>query len=472
MSSHRRLWQIHPPEKTRNARLPRVLVIGAGMAGLVAARILHDSGFPVIVLEARNRPGGRIWTDTSTGIPCDLGATWIHGLKNNPLKLWCDRIGVRYAIWPRRDPLFYEHKRIVGAFNQLLIELGQKAFRESIKALGIIARLHGRHLIGLNGDTPLSTIFAQIQRGNNLPEHLRRFIYWCKGIVEAIEGGPLQNISLREWNPLEYCQKSAIIPQGMSILIDDALNDLQIEYNQVVKRIFYGSGGVRVETNKETWEGEVALITVPLGVLQRHTITFDPPLPMEKIKAIETIGYGNGFVLDKIVIRFQKRFWTQNGDRMGWLPDCEANRGKFSFWIDHDPAGIEPILGGYASSDWAARADVEKSDDEMCHASWETLNEMFGPGVPKPENYVISRWLQDPYARGAYSYGSLKSTKHHRVILAEPVINRLYFAGEACHPTHYGTVHGALETGEKAAQKIHNDFCGCNTVIATMPWHM
>src|SRR5215475_8064292 len=72
----------------------RVLVIGAGMAGLVAARLLHDSGFNVTLLEARNRLGGRTWTDNSLGAPLDLGGSWVHGIEGNPLALWCDKLGI------------------------------------------------------------------------------------------------------------------------------------------------------------------------------------------------------------------------------------------------------------------------------------------------------------------------------------------------------------------------------------------
>src|SRR5690349_21460139 len=80
---------------TAAGRAERVIVVGAGMAGLVAARLLHDSGFAVTVLEARKRIGGRTWTNDSLGAPVDLGGSWVHGVDGNPLALWCDKLGVR-----------------------------------------------------------------------------------------------------------------------------------------------------------------------------------------------------------------------------------------------------------------------------------------------------------------------------------------------------------------------------------------
>ncbi len=471
MNNYNGLWTIHPYDNFSKALLPRVIVIGAGIAGLVAARILKDSGFPVIVLEARNRLGGRIWTDNSLGFPSDLGATWIHGIKDNPLTKWCEKSGFQYIVWPKRPPIFYERKKIIGSFNQLLLELGKYSFPSGLNAVGTVIKLRGRHVIGLNGDIPLYKIFEQLKNNNHMPEHLKRFIYWCECITEAIEGGPLTKISLCEWNPLEYYQKSAILPIGMEVFITNAAKGLDIKLNRIVKAISYGSEGVCVETNHEIFTGDIALVTVPLGVLKRNSIKFSPSLPSRKIKAIENIGYGDGFVLNKIIARFPKRFWAKNGDRMGWLPDKEENRGKFSFWIDHDPINGEPVIGGYASSDWAVKAEKEKTDYELCEVSVEILNEMFGPECPQPLGFVVSRWFTDPFSCGSYSYGSLKSSGHDRRALFEPVAKKIYFAGEACHTRDYGTVHGALETGEAAAIKIHEDHCGCKKKLHQLPWH-
>lgn len=468
MSDKSDKWTIH--DRNCSTRLPSVIVVGAGMAGAVCARILHDSGFRVILLEARNRPGGRIWTDRQTGLPCDLGATWIHGVKNNPLTKWCDSRGFHYVVWPKRDPLFYEQGRIAGSFHELFIKLLRELFPSGFLALGKKLSLQGRHLIGLNGDMPLADWFSVLRGRRVLPQILQRFLYWCEGIIEAIEGGSLAKISLAEWNPIEYHQKSAVLLEGMDVFIEDALKGLEVHYNQVVKTIAYGNSGVSVLTSSDKWDADVVVVTVPLGVLKAGSIVFDPPLPKRKVQAIERIGYGDDCVLDKIVLRFPKRFWMKNGDRMGWLPDCEENRGRFSFWIDHDPARDIPVLGGYASSRWAAWADLELSDEEITSAACESLKAMFGPFDVMPDVTVISRWLSDPYSRGSYSYCDYRSSKKDRVVLAEPVMDRVYFAGEACHPRDYGTVHGALKSGERTAMLIHEKFCPCRVHPSGIPW--
>src|SRR5690348_4391288 len=101
-------WSLHEIDPLPGRALPRVLVIGAGMAGLVAARLLHDSHFPVTVLEARDRLGGRLWTDESLGVPCDLGGSWIHGADDNPLTNWCASLGIQLAYTPDEDRFMYE----------------------------------------------------------------------------------------------------------------------------------------------------------------------------------------------------------------------------------------------------------------------------------------------------------------------------------------------------------------------------
>ncbi|SFM47963.1 flavin monoamine oxidase family protein [Thermodesulforhabdus norvegica] len=461
-------WTIH--RRSPSADLPSVIVVGAGMAGAVCARILHDSGFRVTVLEARNRPGGRIWTDRQAGLPCDLGATWIHGVKNNPLTRWCDSRGFHYVVWPKRDPLFYERGGVVGSFHGLFMKLARELFPSGVLALGTKLRIQCRHFIGLDGDVPLADWFVTLRGRKPLPEILQRFLYWCEGIIEAIEGGTLARISLAEWNPMEYHQKSAVLLEGMDVFIRDALTGIDVHYNQTVKTIGYGNNGVSVVTASDRWNADVVVVTVPLGVLKAGSIVFDPPLPNWKVRAIERIGYADDCVLNKVVLRFPRRFWMKNGDRMGWLPDREEHRGRFSFWIDHDPARDAPVLGGYASSFWAARADRELSDDEIVRAACESLKEMFGPFDFVPDVAVISRWLTDPYSRGSYSYCDYRSSKEDRVLLARPLLDRVYFAGEACHTRDYGTVHGALESGESAAMMIHKRFCGCEVSFSGIPW--
>src|SRR4051794_16141736 len=100
-------WSLQAETISSTRPLPRVLVIGAGMAGLVAARLLYDSGFAVTVLEARNRLGGRLWTDESLGVPCDLGGSWIHGADTNPLTNWCATLGIALAYTPDENRFVY-----------------------------------------------------------------------------------------------------------------------------------------------------------------------------------------------------------------------------------------------------------------------------------------------------------------------------------------------------------------------------
>ena len=101
-------WNLPVAQTQPDRRLPRVVVVGAGMAGVVAARLLHDAGCQVTVVEANGRLGGRIWTDERLGAPCDLGASWIHGADDNPLSRWCEALGIPLAITSDETRFIYE----------------------------------------------------------------------------------------------------------------------------------------------------------------------------------------------------------------------------------------------------------------------------------------------------------------------------------------------------------------------------
>lgn len=447
-----------------------VIVIGAGMAGLVAARLLHDSGCAVTMLEARDRLGGRIWTDQRLGAPCDLGASWVHGADNNPLADWCGALGIGLAVTS-------EETRFVFANGQFRAEgeVLARAWRSRLFANRAIQRHSARVQRELDaGRVPqvsLANALEPLLTSRRLRPLDQRVLAWRVSMAEGVQGAPADQLDLREWFPKEVSMVNALPRGGYSQLINDAAQGLSIRTNEPVECISYDGTGVTVLTSANRHRADVALITVPLALLTSGKVRFDPALPPTKSDAIARIGYGGDGSLNKLVLRFPYVFWAENRNRFLALLDEPTRRGIFTSWISLWPVVQQPILMSFTDGYTGANFDRHGTEEEVLQQGMKTLRRMFGPTVPDPVDYVFTRWLSDPWAMGSYSYPAVGNRSEDRVIYAEPVNERLYFAGEATHLTHYGTVHAALESGEKAAKQIAETHLQLPNTAFTPPWH-
>jgi polyamine oxidase len=463
-------WAQNLGQTTANQSPVTVIVIGAGMAGLVAARLLHDSGCHVIVLEARNRLGGRIWTDARLGAPCDLGASWVHGADNNPLTAWCRALGIGLAITS-------EETRFVFAGGQFQAEgkVLDRAWRGQLYAKRAIQRLSARVqrdlAAGRTPHTSLADALEPLLTSRRLRPLDQQVLAWRVAMAEGVQGAPADQLDLREWFPKEVAMVNALPRGGYSQLTNDAARGLTIHLNQPVQGIRYNATGVTVTTTENSYHADVALITVPLGILKSEKVAFDPPLPPAKTQAIARIGYGGDGVLNKLILRFPHIFWAENRNRFLALLDEPTRRGIFTSWISLWPIVQQPILMSFTDGYTGANFDRNGADEEVLQQGMSTLRRMFGLTVPEPIDFVFTRWLSDPWAMGSYSYPAVGNSSTDRVIYAEPVNQRLYFAGEATHLTHYGTVHAALESGEKAAWQIAETHLHVPSAAFSPPWH-
>lgn len=446
-----------------------VIVIGAGMAGLVAARLLHDSGCQVTVLEARNRLGGRIWTDQRWGVPCDLGASWVHGANDNALSNWCHTLGIELAVTS-------EETRFVVANGNFQEEahVQERAWRSRLYANRAIKRHSARLQRELdNGRTPsvsLADALEPLLTSRRLRPLDRRVLAWRVSMAEGVQGAPADQLDLREWFPKEIAMVNAMPRGGYTQLINDAAQGLTIHCNQPVETIHYDEFGVTVTTSNGSYQANAAVITVPLGILRTGKLQFDPPLPPAKSQAIARIGYGGDGVLNKLLLRFPYVFWPETRNRFLSLLAEPDRRGIFTSWISLTPMVQEPILMTFTDGHTGANFDRMVADEEVLKHAFFTLQRMFGPSVPEPIDYVFTRWLSDTWALGSYSYPAVGNNSQDRLTYAEPVEERLYFAGEATHLTHYGTVHAALEAGEKAARQIAQRHLNLPSTAFTPPW--
>ena len=219
--------------------------------------------------------------------------------------------------------------------------------------------------------------------------------------------------------------------------------------------------GVDVHTNAGTIQARAVVVTVPLGVLKRGTISFEPCLPDPHERAIDRLGMGT---LSKTFLRFREPFWPV---RMDWQEYLGPQHGAWAEWFSMAKAG-PPVLLCFHGGDrarWIERADPRVVRDHAMHV----LRTMFGRRIPEPVAHLTTGWSQDPFTFGSYSTNAVGSTRADRAALGKPVDGRLFFAGEATEPDYSSTVHGAYLTGARRrpgprrARAIVHDAC----VVAT-----
>ena len=447
----------------------RVVVVGAGMAGLVAARLLHDSGLAVTVLEARARLGGRVWTDSSLGAPLDLGGSWVHGVDGNPLTLWCEKVGVD-LVESQGDRLLIDKRATAPTRERQRqrVRLGRAAFRTAMEW----ASWKSKAMARVRGPRSVSVKEAvdPLLHASWLPEIDRLVIATFIEGSEGVQGAPYEAIAAEEWWPVEGLDRNAQPKGGFLPLVEDAARALDVRFNAPVQRVSWSASAVTaILQGGEKIEAERAVITVPLGLLRAGLPAFDPLPPEEQRQAIGRLGYGAG-ILGKIYLRFPRRFWPDQPKWFGRLPDAPDQRGTFNTWVSHHHETGLPILLSFANGATAARMDRAATDPEVVEVAMSSLRKMFGDDIPEPEAVAYPRWLSDPWSRGGYTYPGVGSAAEDREVHARPLGDRVFFAGEATEPVEYGTVHAALWSAEQTAEALFQKVTGQTPSRENRPW--
>lgn len=448
----------------------RVIVVGAGMAGLVAARLLHDSGFAVTVLEARDRIGGRTWTDDRVGAPVDLGGSWVHGVAGNPLTLWCDKLGVR-LISSEADRLIIDERASAKTrtTQRRKAFMGVAAFNTAIA----FASWKSKFLTNVRGPRSVSVRDAvePLLHASWLPEVDRLVVATFVEGSEGVNGSVWDQLSAEEWFPTEGLDGNAQPKGGFKTLIGDATRGLDIRLGAPASALAWNAGGVVATlASGERLSADRAVITLPVGLLRDGRFRLDPLPPPEQQSAIGRLGYGAG-VLAKIYLRFPHQFWPDKSKWFGRLPDAPDRRGTFNTFVSHVEETGLPILLSFANGHAAVRYDRELDDEEVKQVALGSLRKMFGHNkVPEPEAFVFPRWLSDPWTMGGYSYPAIGSPPEDHHDHARPLGNRVFFAGEATEPVEYGTVHAALWSAEQTAEAVFRVATGTDASRDMRPW--
>lgn len=422
----------------RHARAGRsdtadVLVVGAGLAGLACAQELRRKGHRVIVLEARDRLGGRVWTDISLGLPVDLGASWLHGLADNPLTdLARDRLGLRLVTTDYSDCItFAADGRPWTSARSQATEAWIEAVLDRLERSGAAHPLAQALPINLSSDQRLAlTVTVEHELGADLDE--------IKAGMPMGDG----NGELRGGD--------ALLPSGFGPLLEALSRGLDVRLGQRVQLIRQERGasgaGVMVETDRGRFRAARLCCTLPLGVLKKGFVQFDPPLPPAKQQAIERIGMG---VLNKLYLIFPHVFWgNQTLIRLQ-----HPSSGLWAEWLNLAPLLGHPVLVGFNAGGVARRLE-RWSDAEIVASALNALRRCYGTAaVPEPSSYRCSRWGADPYSCGSYSFPRPGMTDHDRRNLAA-AWGMLVFAGEATSYDFPATLQGAYTTGIQAAAQL------------------
>ena len=525
------------------------------MAGLAAARSLMQMGHGVVVVEGRDRAGGRVWTRRMCGVHPETGAALeavgemggsiLTGADGNPLSILARQLDLTWHTIRDTCPLYTEggapmdpsiDARVTREHEALLNRLGVEreamdndAAKNTASLGESLDRLWRERNLppGLAPQTPApnsSTATADWMGNGELASSDKSkasvdiaasatsaaetdMYHWYNANLEFANSAALATVSLGQWDQddeYEFKGDHVFVPGGNGRLIAALARDVPVFYNHAVTEVTYemdrerdggkgevydkqavirgeagderregGGGGAsgskenepsrQVEVlcaNGESFVADAVLVTVPLGVLKRGCIAFNPPLPSAKRQSIANLGFG---VLNKVVLLFPHVFWDTGHDTFGYVNTRDASR-RGRYFMFYNYAGISggavlvALVAGDAALEFETAGDAEGVAGAMA-----VLREIFTPqgvAVPDPVDSACVRWGSDPFAFGSYSSVSVDATGEDYDVLAEPVGAQLHFAGEATWRMHPATMHGAFLSGLREAARISDSLAG------------
>lgn len=401
---------------------PDVIVIGAGAAGLACANRLSKAGLRVVCLEARDRIGGRICT-THDEFPVEFGAEFVHG----------------------RPPQILELVPVEECGGRMIRVWGGQVMEEEESEGGPV--LEDVKRAGASG--PDESLQHFLDRSDYSEEHRQE----ATGFAEGFNAARKEELSIASLAKDMIAgdqidgDRSFRVRGGYDVLLR-ALGGSDVRLGAVVESISWKAGDCRVGlAGGEALQAGRVVVTVPLGVLQAGAIRFAPE-PTEILAAARALRFGQAY---RVTLRFARAFWEdQPGLRdAGFIISDEP---VFPVWWTRAPSR-EPVLTGWSAGP-KADALIGLPAAQVIAQALSSIERIIGAKKPEVTGQWFHDWQSDPFARGAYSWvpaGALPA----RGVLSTPVEKTLYFAGEATDLLGYGgTVHGAMESGYRAARQI------------------
>jgi monoamine oxidase len=399
-----------------------VAIIGAGAAGLGAANALKDSGLSVMALEARDRLGGRAWTvQAAPDVVFDVGCGWLHSADKNPFVAIAAQLNfeVDRSLPPWGERAFgdvfpqaerYEFIKALDAFYER-IEAAAESGRDSA--------------------------------GNLYLEPGNRWNPMIDAISTYVNGCELDQVSIFDFDAYEDTEINWRVRRGYGALIAAFGAPCPVALNCNVTRIDHSGPRLLIETSQGTLSAAKVIVTVSTNLIAGEAIRFSPALP-EKIDAAAGLPLG---IADKVTLALDHaEQFPKDGNLRG--PTMRTKMGTFHL----RPFG-QPCIEGYFGGSFARELEDAGAGAFAAHSIDEIAAMLGNDFRRKLKPLAESRWAHDPFALGSYSH-ALPGHAGDRAILAAPIDQRLFFAGEATSPNFFSTAHGALESGQRAAREV------------------
>lgn len=400
---------------------PDVLVIGAGAAGLAAARTLVAAGVRTTVVEARDRAGGRGWTaKVGPATPVDLGCGWLHSAETNPLVPMAESLGktIDRAAAPWQKP----------ADPRSFPSEDQREFRDAWAAF--YDRLDAAALS--SPDRPASDFLEPGNRWNGLLNAGSTFINGVElGVLSVVDFGRYADTGVN-WR----------VPDGFGALMARIGEGLPIMFGCAATKIDHTGKKIRVETRRGVVRAGAVIVTVPTTLIARETLAFDPRLP-EKIRAAQALPLG---LADKLFLA------VENAEDLPFEARIYGRKDRAEIAGYHLRPFGQPLIECYFGGQFARDLEAGGMEAFASFAIGE-IADVFGGAIRKRLTAVAcSAWASDPWALGSYSHARI-GCSDERSVLAAPVDGRIFFAGEATSRHDFSTAHGAWRTGLAAARE-------------------
>jgi monoamine oxidase len=416
-----------PPGPRPEAERYDVVVVGAGLSGLAAAKQLTAAGRSVLVLEATARIGGRALTNTTAfAVPVDEGGAWLHAVDTNPLTAIVDGMGLSRVGTVLDAPFF------VGDRPATPEEIGQlDETSERVEQAMLVAAEQGRDA-AVSDFLPPGAPFRELVGANIGP---------LESGAEVEDTSSLEAI-------LFEAGDDDFVAEGIGTFVERFGRDVPVRLSSPVTRIAYRDAEVRVDTPKASYSARRAVVTVSTGVLAAGKIAFDPPLPRRKLEAIAGLPMG---LLNKVILEFGQDVFPPSALPNSWVLHDGPGRDDVAFVVKPfgAPAAIA-FYGGKRAWELEGLGDQAAIDDAT-----QRLKQMYGDRIGAAVRRTrVTHWGRNPWTLGAYS-AARPGQAAMRAVLAEPVADRVFFAGEACGPLRFsGSLAAAYVAGLEVSRLL------------------